>query len=120
MDGVVILDTISKVTETVSQFSIENAIASGVFGLFVGLSICLGISLKTKYEPSRPFVGMFSMFVAIGIGYLGGWMMAEKTPTKVEEQYVVELTEELNYKEFIEKYEVIDFEDGAYTIRERG
>ncbi len=119
MNGVIILDTINKVTEIISQFSFEGAVAGGVFGIFIGLAICLGISLKTKYEPSKLFVGVFSIFVAISVGYLGGWIAAEKVPVEVEKHYIVELTEELNYKEFIEKYEVISFEDGAYTIREK-
>jgi hypothetical protein len=30
------------------------------------------------------------------------------------------LTEELDYKEFTEKYEVIDFRDGCYVVKEKG
>lgn len=119
MNGVVILESFTIITETIKSFSVQSAVAAGTVGVFIGLAICLGVSLKTKIEPSRPFVGMFAMFVAIGSGYLGGNILPEKTPSKYETHYKVELTEELDYKEFVEKYEVIDFEDGIYTIRER-
>ena len=119
MDGVVVVETFNQVTKYVSEFSTETAIAGGAFGLIVGIAICLMISIKTKYEPSRPFVGMFAMFVAIGIGYLSGWIVSEKIPVETEVHYIVELTEELDYKEFIEQYEVLEYEDGRYIIRER-
>jgi hypothetical protein len=119
MTGVSILETVSVITETTAVFSYAFAFASGCIGLIIGMSTCLAIAIKKDKDLSKPFVGLFCMLVAVIVGYLGGWLGADRVPVQEETRYRVKLTEDLDYKEFSAKYEVIDFNNGVYTIRER-
>ena len=119
MAGLIVLESFLVAIKTTSVFSYGFALCGGCVGLVVGMGICLYIAIKKNKDFSRMFMFLFSMiFVLLG-GYVGGWIGAERIPVEEETRYKVELTEELNYKEFIEQYEVIDFKDGVYTVRKR-
>lgn len=119
MAGLIILESFLVAIETTLMFNYGFALCGGCVGLVVGMGLCLCIAIKKNKDFSRMFMFLFSMlFVLLG-GYLGGWIGAERVPIEEETRYRVELTEELDYKEFIEQYEVIEFEDGIYTVRDR-
>jgi hypothetical protein len=119
MDGVTIIKTMETAV-TVGGFTTPIIAIVGAFlGVGLGLYITVIAYARFKKELSKPFTGLICMTLA-SIGILVGGTIGELAePKTIETTYLVELTEELNYKEFIEKYEVIDFEDGVYTIRER-
>ena len=119
MSGVVILQTFKVVTESIPSFNHGVGFAVGCVGLIIGMAICLGISIHEEIDMSKLFVALFSLLIAIVLGFMGGWIGAHRTAVAEETRYLVHLTEELNYKEFINTYEILDYQDGTYTIREK-
>lgn len=129
MDGVVILESFEVATAWAESFSLGSAIIAGVFmglcGVITGLvivGIIAGVKNLTRKSFNKLLITTLSTLGVIGlsIGLLkGGYWLPDKTPTEYETQYKIALESNVNYKEFTDKYEIIDFENDVYTVREK-
>lgn len=119
MNGVNVIDTFEVVVSTSHSFSPLFALIGLVLGIGVGIYINIVIYTKCNKDIGKPLTGLLCIiFGAIGI-FIGGNIAPNTEPIEIETRYKVELTKELNYKEFIEQYEVIDFENGYYIVKEK-
>ena len=67
------------------------------------------------YESEMIFVGcMLGIFLGIFIG-----LIFEKDTGKTYTKYKVTISDEVNFNDFQERYEVISQEDKIYTIKEK-
>ena len=128
MTGIVILETFEYgIAYVVAGFGIPAAIALGVISAIVGILIGMGVAefmyepIYTKFKKDATFlIVMVTMIIMGAIGFvIGGFTMPHREPSEYETRYKVVLTEDVDYKEFTEQYEIIDFEDNIYTVRER-
>lgn len=122
MDGVVILESFEVATAWAESFSWIGAVAMGlVFAFFGGLlGVMLGLIIIDKNEHLFWLSIASSVLIGLIVGLLkGGYWLPDKTPTEYETQYKIALESNVNYKEFTDKYEIIDFENDVYTVREK-
>ena len=63
------------------------------------------------------FIGI-SILVGIAFGFLFGYEVAPN-PSEYETQYKVTISDEVNFNEFQEHYEIIDRDGKIYIVRER-
>jgi hypothetical protein len=120
MDGVTIIKTMETAVAVGGFTTPIIAIVGAFLGVGLGLYIAVVAYARFKKELSKPFTGLICMtLAAVGI-MIGGAISKVVEPKVIETTYLVELTEELDYKEFTEKYEVIDFRDGYYVVKEKG
>jgi hypothetical protein len=128
MEGIVILETFEYgIDYVVTGFGIPAAFALGVIcaiaGILVGLCVA-EVLYNFIYKKFRidvtGLIVVVTMIVMGIIGFvIGGFTMPHREPSDYETRYKVVLTEDVGYKEFTEKYEIIDFEDNIYTVREK-
>lgn len=96
-----------------------------VFGIFLGLSIIIGVVVAFwSVDPVDVgdwimWVVVVSMFVILGtaLGSLIGYTKGNST--KYETQYKVTISDEVQMNEFFERYEIIEQDGKIYTIREK-
>ena len=135
MDGVIILESFEVASVWVESFSWGGAILASFilafFGVILGVSIALiALAILEKKDGKfasnkqamKTFWFSFATPVLIGLilGLLkGGYWLPDVTPTEYETRYKVALESNVNYKEFTDKYEIIDFENNVYTVREK-
>ena len=128
MEGVVILEIFEYGTAYVAAgFGVFPAIFLGIISAIVGILVGLGIAeaiykfIYKKFKIDATFlIVVVTMIIMGAIGFvIGGFTMPHREPSEYETRYEVVLTEDVDYKEFTEKYEIIDFEDNIYTVREK-
>lgn len=128
MTGIVILETFEYgIAYVAAGFGVVSAIALGaicaITGILVGMCVAEAmykfIYKKFKTDATLLIV-VITMIIMGAIGFVvGGFTMPHREPSEYETRYKVVLTEDVDYKEFTEKYEIIDFEDNIYTVREK-
>lgn len=131
MDGVIILESFEVVTAWTESFGLLGSILMGILfglcGIIVGLLIlgivsAIFVDLLSHEHFKKLVIAMLSTFGIIGlfIGLInGGNWLPNKTAAEYETQYKVVLESDIDYKEFTNKYEVVDFENNVYTVREK-
>lgn len=128
MTGMVILETFDYgIAYVVAGFGIPSAIALGVICAITGILVGMGVAeamykfVYKKFKTDATFLIVTVTMIIMGaIGFvIGGFTIPHREPSEYETRYKVALTEDVDYKEFTEKYEIIDFEDNIYTVRER-
>ena len=129
MDGVVILESFEVATAWAESFSLGGAIIAGVLmglcGVITGVvivGIIAGIKDLTYKSFNKLLITTLSTLGVIGLSIglaNGGYWFPKETPTEYETQYKITLESNINYKEFTDKYEIIDFENNVYTVREK-
>lgn len=90
--------------------------------IFFVLGLILGFAFGMQEADFGVFLGVFLTTFLIGSAIFGPIMGSgiHGTPTEYETQYKVTISDEINFHEFTEKYEIIDQEGKIYTVRERG
>ena len=114
MTGVEILTTI----EVGTAFAFCWA---AFWGIFIGAVVIGAIIATIHYLSVRDecvFVALIPIsFMGLIFGALLGIGMGETT--EYETQYKVTISDEVNFNEFVEKYEIIEQDGKIYTVRER-
>ena len=132
MDGVIILESFEVATAWVEPFSWGGVFLGGLTFAFIGAILGVVIAVTVLEAKQNEFlsnkkeakIGLVSFGVPVLLGLIlgltrGGYWFSKKTPTEYETQYKVVLEQNVNYKEFTDKYEIIDFENNVYTVREK-
>lgn len=117
MTGVDILSSSEVGCNPEPMWGLSLIIGGVLFFIFA----IIGVTRWCKYIDFKEFIG----FTLIGLLF-GGFMCAfsleitnEFNYTDTQTQYKVTISEEVNFVEFNEKYEIIDQEGKIYTIIER-
>ena len=117
MEGVTILNQFEVVTETV--FSWSEFSTGFLIGMCVGLIMGIIFGLSEWDWFAFLFMFLFAGLVVGGfIGVLFGYVV-NPTPVDYETHYEVTINEEVNMKEFMDKYEVVETRGLIYTVREK-
>jgi hypothetical protein len=122
MDGVVILESFEVAIAWAETFCWVGAVAMGLALAFFGgpLGVILGLITIDKNKSLFCLSIISPILIGLIIGLLkGGYWLSDKTPTEYETQYKIALESNVNYKEFTDKYEIIDFENNVYTVRDK-
>lgn len=117
MTGVEILNQWEVVTDTI--FSWKSAWIGVLLGALAALLI-IAMVIGSDWDWSC-FGWMCLIFIPIvGIicGLFSGFLIGP-TPVEYETHYEVSITEEINMKEFMDKYEILDTRGSIYTVREK-
>lgn len=116
MSGVEILSQ-NNVYET-EAYPWLIAIFAGI-GLLIGLVIAISDWVKYGFDAScLPVI----IFITLGGAYIGFlmWALSEhETDTVDYIEYKVAISEDVNFTEFMDKYEVLDQEGKIYIVKER-
>jgi hypothetical protein len=95
----------------------------GMFWGAVILSVIIGVIFSSvQYFTGNCDAGIYLIlipmtFIGVILGVLAGMIVSE--PAEYETQYKVTISDEVNFNEFVEKYEVIEQDGKIYTVRER-
>lgn len=132
MDGVVILESFEVTTAWVESFSWGGVFLGGLTFAFLGAilgAVIAVIVLEAKQDEflsdkKEAKICLVSFGVPVLLGLIfgltrGGYLFPKVTPTEYETQYKLVLEDNVNYKEFTDKYEIIDFENNVYTVRKK-
>lgn len=103
MQGIEVLNTYLVTTNT--QFE------AGMCFVIGGLFLILGFLLLYDAEPS----GFFPLLLSIGMIVIG--IVAWNDPGTTTTYYDVTISDEVNFNDFYEKYEVIEVNGQIYTLK---
>lgn len=116
MEGVEILNQFEVVSKEV--FSWNN------FGIGLGIGAAVGLIIAVGFGLTEDdwYAFFFALALAVPLmslflGFLGGECF--KKPVEYETHYEVTIDEEVNMKEFMDKYEIIETRGSIYTVREK-
>ena len=87
----------------------------------VGIAFIAGISFGLEQNSFLAFLFMFiflGICMSILLGFFLGRVVAPK-PIGYETHYEVSISEEVNMKEFIDKYEILETRGAIYTVKEK-
>ena len=116
MEGVQILNEFEVVIDYV--FSWHNFWIGLVVGAIIGL--VAAISFGCSVEEFSGFIFGLIIFIPLiaGVcGILSGTFFGE--PAAYETHYEVAISEEVNMKEFMDKYEILETRGSIYTVKEK-
>ena len=117
MTGVEILNQFEVITKTV--FSWKSAGIGALLGaLFALLIIVMVMASDFDWSGFGWMCLIFIPIVAIIAGLFSGFLIGP-TPVEYETHYEVSINEEVNMKEFMDKYEILDTRGNIYTVREK-
>lgn len=117
MEGVQILNQFEVVTETVFNW---QACWTGVL---IGVIVALGTGIIFGLQEDS-FGAFLLMFIVLGIamsiliGFFAGHIIDPK-PVAYETHYEVSINEEVNMKDFMDKYEILETRGAIYTVKEK-
>ena len=116
MEGVQILNQFEVATETTFNW---QAFWVGVL-VGVGIALVAGIIFGLQERDWVAFLIMFTIlavFISGLIGFFAGHIFS--IPHLDETHYEVTVNEEVNMKEFMDKYEILKTRGSIYTVREK-
>lgn len=96
-----------------------------ILPVFVGIGILIGfiIAIVERVDFGFNTGSIFAIFtcalIGLFIGTIGMLMSAHKTTTVDYIEYKVTIDEEVNFIEFVDKYEILGREGKIFTVRER-
>ena len=117
MEGVQILNQFEVITKTIFNWSAcwDRFLIGMVIGLIVG--IIFGLSEEDWFDFLVAFLAA-GVFFGTLFGALSGSAF-NPTPVESETHYEVTVNEDVNMKEFMDKYEVIETRGLIYTVKEK-
>ena len=116
MSGVEILNQ-TTVYETDMHWWILILCAS--IGLLIGLAISIYNWVQYGFEASFILLTVAVTVVGAWIGFLFVFLTEHKTDTVDYIEYKVTISDEVNFNNFSDKYEILDQEGKIYTVKER-
>lgn len=111
MNGVEILNTTYEYGNLISP-------VWGFIGLIIALIICIVGLCTISYDNTQKILKGLFVIVLIGAVLCFTISLLESDEV-VDTKYQVTISEEANFIEFIERYEIIEQEGKIYTVRER-
>lgn len=115
MDGVTILNTI---TENVSNT--DCLIVLLIFSIvIIIISFIAIIAVSDKFSEFNGFVIAYIITGIAGISFLIVSILELKTPQEPQTLYEVTISDEVSFKDFTSKYEIVDQRGEIYTVKER-
>lgn len=99
----------------------ENLIWIGALvGFIVGIALMIRWIIDFGWDWSQIFAPVLFAFAGAMLGVLG-WMLADCATLKPtgEYEYQVVVSNEVNFNEFNERYEVIEQDGKIWTVKER-
>lgn len=116
MEGVEILNQFEVVSKEV--FSWNNFGIGLIVGALIGLVLAVGFGISEQDWTAFFFALVLAVpLMSLFLGFLGGACF--KKPVEYETHYEVTINEEVNMKEFMDKYEIIETRGSIYTVREK-
>ena len=112
MEGITILS--ETVTRNISIFGCIMLICTGVVGFIVGI-ICLVSSIRVQAEAPYIIFSAVIIFLGAGFGTAGITHLSDKPYTV----YKVMIDDDVYFKEFNEKYEIIKQDGLIYEVKEK-
>lgn len=100
-------------------------VLSWILPVFVGAGILIGLIIAIVEWVDLGFDadGIFAIFtcalIGLFLGAIGTLMSEHETATVDYIEYKVTISEEVNFVEFTDKYEILDREGKIFTVRER-
>lgn len=117
MSGVEILNQFEVVTKTV--FSWKSFWIGAILGAALAIVIILLVTASDfDWSTFGIMCAIFIPIVGILFALFAGFLIAP-TPVEYETHYEVSITEEVNMKEFMDKYEILETRGSIYTVREK-
>lgn len=115
MTGVEILTS----TEVATEFGFCWGIFWGtiIIAVIITAFICSLEYFKGECDAGIYIVLIPMAFVGAILGFMVGMIVG--IPTEYETQYKVTISDEVNFNEFVEKYEIIEQDGKIYTVREK-
>lgn len=115
MDGITILNTI---TENVSNTG--GLVVLLIFSIIVIiLSFIAIIAVSDKFYEFNGFVIVYIITGIAGISFLIVSILELNTPQEPQTLYEVTISDEVSFKDFTSKYEIIEQRGDIYVIKER-
>lgn len=115
MDGVTILNTI---TENASNTA--GLVVALIFSIVVIiLSFIAIIAVSDKFSEFNGFVIAYIITGIVGISFLIVSILDLNTPQEPQTLYEVIISEEVSFKDFTSKYEIIEQRGEIYIVKER-
>jgi hypothetical protein len=108
MDGVIILETIQTF-----KTGLLLAIGFDVCAIFFFIDL---FRKRNKGETKYPFM-LIGIPVAVVVAI--AFLIFAPDSAKYETEYKVIVSDEVNFEEFTQKYEVISVKDDLYTVKEK-
>lgn len=116
MTGVEILNQFEVVTKTV--FSWKSFWIGAILGAFLAIIVIACVMASDFYWECFGWMCLIAIpIVSIVLALIAGFLVAP-TPVEYETHYEVSINEEVNMKEFMDKYEIIETRGSIYTVRE--
>lgn len=117
MEGVQILNQFEVATKTV--FSEESFWWGALIGAGIGLFMAIIFGLS-EMDWLAFFTGLvvFCTFLALLVGILGG-LVLKPNLVDYETHYEVSVDENVNMKDFMDKYEILETRGAIYTVKEK-
>ena len=112
MEGVTILS--EMVTRDISIFGCITLICIGIVYLVVGI-VCLVISVREQVQGSFVLLSVIIILAGFALGIIGITHLSDKPYTV----YKVTINDDVSFKEFNEKYEIIKQDGLIYEVKER-
>lgn len=117
MNGVQILNQFEVVTKTI--FSWKSFWIGAIIGAGIAVTIILLVMLGDFDWSSFGLIcAIFVPIVSILFALFSGFLIAP-TPVEYETHYEVSINEEVNMKEFMDKYEILETRGSIYTVKEK-
>ncbi|MBO5828846.1 MAG: hypothetical protein J6R59_10415 [Paludibacteraceae bacterium] len=116
MNGVEILS--SKPIYEVEAYCWLIAVFAGV-GLLIGLIVAIVNWIDFGFDSDYIWTIIGCTITGVFIGFLGSVISEHETDTVDYIEYKVTVSEDINFTEFMDKYEVLDQEGKIYIVRER-
>ena len=112
--------------EILSQTNVYEYTESGwLLFLFLGIGFVVGLILAIRMWIDLGFngAGICCIIACTGLGLVIGFIVVgiSKEPTDIVDyvEYKVTISDEVNFNEFADKYEILDQEGKIYTVKEK-
>ena len=117
MTGVEILNQFEVVTKTV--FSWKSFWIGAILGAFLAIIVIVCVMASDfDWSDFGLMCAIFIPIVGIAFALFAGFLIGP-TPTEYETHYEVSINEEVNMKEFMDKYEIVETRGSIYTVKEK-
>ena len=115
MDGITILNTITEnVSNTAGLVAILISSIVLIIISFIAIIIC-----SNKFSEFNDFVIIYIIIGIAGISFFIVSILELNTPQKPQTLYEVTISDEVSFKDFTSKYEIIEQRGEIYVVKER-
>ena len=116
MNGVEILSS-----ETIYEVEVYRwlIVVFASVGLLIGLIVAIVNWIDFGFDSDNIWLIIGCTVIGAYVGFLGSIISEHETDTVDYIEYKVIVSEDINFTEFMDKYEILDQEGKIYTVKER-